>query len=137
MEVKKVKIKNSVLLQAGPILTKILELKLGVKTSYAIAKTLRGISPHLELVNELRQKIINKYVDLDVSGLPIIIKDEETGVERMQISNRDEFVKEMDALLLESEEISVYQVSLDDLSAAETMTPGEMMLLLELQLVEE
>jgi len=104
------KVPNSKLVNSVDSLQSIGKLNLPVKTSFAIAVTLKEIDDALTVFNAEREKIINKYAELNEYNQP---KVNEQG--NVIITNVPDFNKDLNELLAIEVELNVNPISVEAL----------------------
>ena len=101
------KIKLSVIREAGPVLVQILGNPIDPKLSYRISKIARKLSDELRLIEEARVKLVNeKYGEeqKDVEGKVL------PGGKRVSEENMDAFVKEWEVFLDTETELEIQKI---------------------------
>lgn len=100
---------------AEPVLSKLMNQTLPIKTSFRITKIIESVAKDLENFEKHRLQLFDKYGEQQPDNSKII-KDE----------NIEVFSQEIAALLQETVEVPDIQFSLDDLGDIQ-ITPGDLM----------
>jgi hypothetical protein len=85
-------------------ITKLLTSPLPVRISYRLSKVVKIISTELQQFEELRQKLVEKYGEVDSSGMVTVTQ-----------TNQPQFLAEINGLLDEVIEFPDVKINLDDL----------------------
>lgn len=106
-------------------LGKVKDKKMPVKISFAISRNISLLSPEVRDIQRHRTEIIQKYIEKDPDGKPIV--DTDGGA---KISDPEGLEKDLDTLLSEESDIVVRIVSEDAFAAIDgdrydPLTPGE------------
>lgn len=118
------KLNNEKLINSIVVLSKLTNMELNIKVSYAVAKNINKIEKDLEVYNAEKAKLINKYGEKDEEGKLKTREDGTVNIEDIENWNKD--IKEL--LSLESE-IDIHKINEEDLFKCEcNITPGELML---------
>ncbi|WP_300386703.1 hypothetical protein [Clostridium sp.] len=119
------KIKNELLVNSVGVLSKLNNEELSVKVSYKLAKNIKEIDKELKLVDEEKQRLINKYAEKDEEGKNKI--NENGTVNIVDIENWNKDYKE----LLEIEtDLKIDKISIEDLAKSDfKITPRELTLI--------
>lgn len=80
-----------------------------VKLAYSIMKTSKKVRSELEIIEEMRRKLLDKYVDKDKEGKPIVKND------NFQITNQKDLDKEWFDFLNTEIELDVWFIPLEAL----------------------
>lgn len=104
--------KLSTVVNAIPVISKLMSKELPVIQSYAVAKLARRIDEETKLYNEQRQKLLQKYGDQD--GEKYVIRPE----------NVDACNAELEELL--NIDVDISDEKIDILSTDVALTPAEM-----------
>jgi hypothetical protein len=120
-----VKLRNEKIVNSIHVLSKLTNMDLNIKVSYAIAKNISKIEKELEVYNKEKSKLINKYGEKDEEGK--LKKNEDETVKIIDTESWDKDIKE----LLEFEnEIDIHKINKEDLFKCNfNITPGELMLI--------
>lgn len=119
------KLSNEKLANSINVLTKLTNMELPIKFSYALSKNITKIDRELEVYNKERAKLIDKYGEKDEEGK--LKKNEDETVKIIDTESWDKDIKE----LLEFEnEIDIHKINEEDLFKCNcNITPGELMLI--------
>lgn len=118
------KIKNEVLVNSIEVLSKLTNMELPIKLSYAISKNITKIDRELEVYNKERQKLIEKYGEKDKEGK---LKTKEDGT--INILDIDSFNKDLKEILEIETEIDIHTIDLENINTDIKITPGELMII--------
>jgi len=97
---------NAEIFGAFPNLDKVAQLKLPVKTSFAVAKLVQSLSPAYQAIETVRNPLIQKYA--------IVHKDEKQPTIRPNDDNWPQFAAEFGELLALEVEVEFDKVVLPD-----------------------
>lgn len=89
------------------------------KTALYIAKDIKEIDEVLQVYENKRRELINKYGKKDENG-ELIIKDN-----NIELIDRTAFVNEYNGLVMEDVDIDIKKITIDDLENVTTMTPND------------
>ena len=89
------------------------------KTALYIAKDIKEIDEVLQVYENKRRELINKYGKKDDNG-ELIIKNN-----NIELTDRTAFVSEFNALTMEDVDIEVKKIAIDDLENVKNMTPND------------
>ena len=89
------------------------------KTALSIAKDIKEIDEVLQVYENKRRELINKYGKKDENG-ELIIKDN-----NIELTDHTAFVSEFNALTMENVDIEVKKIAIDDLENVTNMTPND------------
>lgn len=89
------------------------------KTALSIAKDIKEIDEVLQVYENKRRELINKYGKKDDNG-ELIIKDD-----NIELTDRTAFVSEFNSLTMEDVDIEVKKIAIDDLENVKNMTPND------------
>ena len=89
------------------------------KTALSIAKDIKEIDEVLQVYENKRRELINKYGKKDENG-ELIIKND-----NVELTDRIAFVSEFNALTMEDVDIEVKKIAIDDLENVKNMTPND------------
>ena len=120
----KLKIRNERLVNSVGVLSKLTNLELPIKLSYAFSKNITKIDVELKAYNIEREKLLNKYGEKDEEGK---LKLSEKG--EVNILDRENFNKEIAELLQCESEIDIHLIDLEKVDAKINITPGELMII--------
>lgn len=118
------KISNERLVNSVGVLSKLTNLELPIKLSYAFSKNITKIDTELKAYNVERAKLLNKYGEKDEEGK---LKLSEKG--EVNILDRENFNKEIAELLQCESEIDIHLIDLEKVDAKINITPGELMVI--------
>ena len=116
------KLKLSEAVSAYVILGQFANIKMGVKTSYAISKNLRKLDPEYQHFETERKKLLSEYFH-EVDGVPVVIP-----------STKDEADKEFEDLMNLEVDVDPYKFHLTDFGMTE-VTPAQLLAIM--WLIEE
>lgn len=89
------------------------------KTALSIAKDIKEIDEVLQVYENKRRELINKYGKKDENG-ELIIKND-----NIELTDRTAFISEFNALTMENVDIEVKKIAIDDLENVKNMTPND------------
>ncbi|MDB2125956.1 hypothetical protein [Clostridium paraputrificum] len=118
------KLSNERLVNSVGVLSKLTNLELPIKLSYAFSKNITKIDAELKAYNMEREKLLNKYGEKDEEGK---LKQSEDG--KVNILDIENFNKEIAELLQCESEIDIHLIDLDKVDAKINITPGELMII--------
>lgn len=118
------KLSNERLVNSVGVLSKLTNLELPIKLSYAFSKNITKIDAELKAYNIEREKLLNKYGEKDEEGK---LKLSEKG--EVNILDRENFNKEIAELLQCESEIDIHLIDLEKVDAKINITPGELMII--------
>lgn len=118
------KLRNERLVSSVEVLSKLTNLELPLKLSYAFSKNITKIDAELKAYNIEREKLLNKYGEKDEEGK---LKLSEKG--EVNILDRENFNKEIAELLQCESEIDIHLIDLEKVDAKINITPGELMVI--------
>lgn len=118
------KLSNERLVNSVGVLSKLTNLELPLKLSYAFSKNITKIDAELEAYNIEREKLLNKYGEKDEEGK---LKLSEKG--EVNILYRENFNKEIAELLQCESEIDIHLIDLESINTDIKITPGELMVI--------
>lgn len=118
-------IKNETLVNSVGVLSKLNNMKLNIKVSYAVAKNISKIEKELEVYNKEKAKLIDKYCEKDKEGNLKIDKDGNT-----KIIDQENWSKDFKELLQIENEIDIHKINEEDLFKCDNanITPRELIL---------
>ena len=118
-------IKNEKLVNSVGVLSKLNNMSLNIKVSYAIAKNINKIEKELEIYNKEKAKLIDKHGEKDEEGK---LKVDESG--NIKILDKENWNKDFKELLEIEAEIDIHKINEEDLFKCDNanITPGELML---------
>lgn len=119
MELNNEKLVNSI-----GVLSKLTNMELPIKLSYALSKNITKIDRELEVYNKERQKLIEKYGEKDKEGK---LKTKEDGT--INILDIDNFNKDLKEILEIETEVDIHLIDLESINADIKITPGELMII--------
>ena len=118
------KLSNERLVNSVGVLSKLTNLELPIKLSYALSKNITKIDVELKAYNMEREKLLNKYGEKDEEGK---LKLSEKG--EVNILDRENFNKEIAELLQCESEIDIHLIDLEKIDTEIKITPGELMII--------
>lgn len=119
------KLRNEKIVNSIHVLSKLTNMDLNIKVSYAVAKNISKIEKELEVYNKEKAKLIDKYCEKDKEGNLKIDKDGNT-----KIINQENWSKDFKELLQIENEIDIHKINEEDLFKCNfNITPGELMLI--------
>lgn len=118
------KLSNERLVNSVGVLSKLTNLELPLKLSYAFSKNIIKIDTELKAYSLERQKLIEKYGDKDKEG-KLTYKDDGT----INILDIENFNKEISELLQCESEIDIHLIDLEKIDTEIKITPGELMII--------
>ena len=118
------KLSNERLVNSVGVLSKLTNLELPIKLSYAFSKNITKIDAELKAYNIEREKLLNKYGEKDEEGK---LKVSEKG--EVNILDRENFNKEIAELLQCESEIDIHLIDLESINTDIKITPGELMVI--------
>lgn len=118
------KLSNERLVNSVGVLSKLTNLELPIKLSYAFSKNITKIDAELKAYNIEREKLLNKYGEKDEEGK---LKLSEKG--EVNILDRENFNKEIAELLQCESEIDIHLIDLESIDTDIKITPGELMVI--------
>ena len=118
------KLSNERLVNSVGVLSKLTNLELPIKLSYAFSKNITKIDAELKAYNIEREKLLNKYGEKDEEGK---LKLSEKG--EVNILDIENFNKEIAELLQCESEIDIHLIDLESINTDIKITPGELMLI--------
>ena len=118
------KLSNERLVNSVGVLSKLTNLELPIKLSYAFSKNITKIDAELKAYNIEREKLLKKYGEKDEEGK---LKVSEKG--EVNILDRENFNKEIAELLQCESEIDIHLIDLESINTDIKITPGELMVI--------
>lgn len=118
------KLSNERLVNSVGVLSKLTNLELPIKLSYAFSKNITKIDTELKAYNVERAKLLNKYGEKDNEGN---LKQNEKG--EVDILDMKNFNKEIAELLQCESEIDIHLIDLESINTDIQITPGELMII--------
>ena len=118
------KLSNEILINSVGVLSKLTNLELPIKLSYAFSKNITKIDAELKAYNIEREKLLKKYGEKDEEGK---LKVSEKG--EVNILDRENFNKEIAELLQCESEIDIHLIDLEKIDTEIKITPGELMII--------
>lgn len=118
------KLSNERLVNSVGVLSKLTNLELPIKLSYAFSKNITKIDTELKAYNMEREKLLNKYGEKDEEGK---LKLSEKG--EVNILDVENFNKEIAELLQCESEIDIHLIDLESINTDIQITPGELMVI--------
>lgn len=117
------KLSNEKLVNSIGVLSKLTNMELPIKLSYAISKNITKINRELVVYNKERQKLIEKYGEKDKEGN---LKAKEDGT--INILDIDSFNKDLKEILEIETEVDIHVIDLEKVDVDIKITPGEIIL---------
>lgn len=117
------KLSNEKLVNSIGVLSKLTNMELPIKLSYALSKNITKINIELAVYNRERQKLIEKYGEKDEESK---LKTKEDGT--INILDIDSFNKDLKEILEIETEVDIHLIDLEKVDADINITPGELML---------
>lgn len=117
------KLSNEKLVNSIGVLSKLTNMELPIKLSYAFSKNITKIDRELVAYNKEREKLINKYGEKDEEGN---LKTKEDGT--INILDIDSFNKDLKEILDIETEVDIHLIDLEKVNVDINITPGELML---------
>ena len=111
-------IKNSQLTnETVAALNTLIELDINASTAFKLTRIIKELSSIVDDKLKMEKKIFDKWVEKDENGEPVVPKNEDgTPVEgAVNITNMEEFTKEMEQLMSVENEIPFDTISFEDL----------------------
>lgn len=118
------KLSNEKLVNSIGVLSKLTQMELPIRLSYAFSKNITKIDRELTAYNKERQKLIEKYGEKDKEGK---LKTKEDGT--INILDIDSFNKDLKEILEIETEVDIHLIDLDKVNADINITPGELMVI--------
>ena len=118
------KISNERLVNSVGVLSKLTNLELPIKLSYAFSKNITKIDAELKAYNVEKRKLLNKYGEKDNEGN---LKQNEKG--EVNILDIENFNKEISELLKCESEVDIHLIDLESINTDIKITPGELMII--------
>lgn len=118
------KLSNERLVNSVGVLSKLTNLELPIKLSYAFSKNITKIDAELKAYNMEREKLLNKYGEKDEEGK---LKLSEKG--EVNILDRENFNKDVAEFLKCESEIDIHLIDLESIDTDIKITPGELMII--------
>lgn len=117
------KLSNEKLVNSIGVLSKLTNMELPIKLSYAISKNITKIDRELTAYNKEREKLINKYGEKDEEGN---LKTKEDGT--INILDIESFNRDLKEILEIETEVDIHVIDLEKVNVDINITPGEIML---------
>ena len=118
------KISNERLVNSVGVLSRLTNLELPIKLSYAFSKNITKIDAELKAYNVEKRKLLNKYGEKDNEGN---LKQNEKG--EVNILDIENFNKEISELLKCESEVDIHLIDLESINTDIKITPGELMII--------
>ena len=118
------KLSNEKLVNSIGVLSKLTNMELPIKLSYAFSKNITKIDRELTAYNKERQKLIEKYGEKDEEGK---LKTKEDGT--INILDIDSFYKDLKEILEIETEVDIHVIDLENINVDINITPGELMVI--------
>lgn len=121
------KLSNEVLINSINVLSKLNNMELNIKVSYAIAKNIDKLEKELKVYNDQKKKLIEKYSVKDEAGN---VKVNEDGTINIQEDKVGEWNVNINELIALENEVDIHQINVEDLFKCDcNITPGELNLI--------
>lgn len=118
------KLSNEKIVKDAPVLGAISQKQLPVKVSYAIAKNISKIEVELKIYNTERNKLINKYAELDEKGNPKI----ENGSIKLKKDHIEDWNKDIKELMAIENDMDIHKFKMSEFEGkACDFSPSELM----------
>lgn len=117
------KLSNEKLVNSIGVLSKLTNMELPIKLSYAFSKNIIKIDRELVAYNKEREQLIEKYGEKDEEGN---LKTKEDGT--INILDIDSFNKDLKEILEIETEVDIHLIDLEKVNVDINITPGELML---------
>ena len=118
------KLSNEKLVNSIGVLSKLTNMELPIKLSYAFSKNITNIDRELVAYNKEKRKLIKKYGEKDKEGN---LKTKKDGT--INILNIDNFNKELKEILEIETEVDIHLIDLESTNVDINITPLELMLI--------
>lgn len=118
------KLSNEKLANSINVLSKLINMELPIKLSYAFSKNITKIDRELEVYNKERQRLIEKYGEKDEEGK---LKVKEDG--NINILDVDNFNKDIKEILEIETDIDIHVIDLDSVNEDIKITPGDLIVI--------
>lgn len=118
------KLSNEKLVNSIGVLSKLTNMELPIKLSYAISKNITKVDRELEAYNKERQKLIEKYGEKDEEGK---LKTKEDGT--INILDIESFNSDLKEILEIETEVDIHLIDLDNINVDINIAPGELMVI--------
>lgn len=118
------KLSNEKLVNSIGVLSKLTNMELPIKLSYAISKNITKIDRELTTYNKERQKLIEKYGEKDEE---CNLKTKEDGT--INILDINSFNNDLKEILEIETEVDIHLIDLEKVDADINITPGELMVI--------
>ena len=118
------KLSNEKLVNSIGALTKLTNMELPIRLSYAISKNITNIDRELVAYNKEREKLIMKYGEKDEEGN---LKTKEDGT--INILDIESFNKDLKEILDIEAEVDIHVIDLEKVNVDINITPGELMII--------
>lgn len=118
------KLSNERLVNSIGVLSKLTNMELPIKLSYAFSKNITKIDRELVAYNKERQKLIEKYGEKDKEG-KLKTKEDST----INILDIDSFNKDLKEILEIKTEVDIHLIDLENINVDINITPGELMII--------
>ncbi|WP_040192086.1 hypothetical protein [Clostridium culturomicium] len=111
------KLSNSKILNSTGALSKISQMELPIKVSYAVAKNIDKIESELKVYNAEKQKLIDKYT----------VKDEHGNL-KISEEHQEAWTRDIEALVEIEVDIDIHKFSVEEfINSNCNISPGELM----------
>lgn len=110
------------ILNAVPVMRELADTSMKIKTAYKVSKIMSAIDKEYQLFQEARTKLIEKYGDRDENHE---LKIDDNGNYSIPPENISNFNEELNEILVETVELNVNPLSIDELDNND-FTPNKM-----------
>ena len=114
-----IKIKNSQLnAETIEALNQLIEMDINASSAFRLTRILKEISSIVEDKLKAEKRILEKYTEKDVDGKPTVAKDKDDNIIQgaVNLTNPDDFTKEMSELMNIDITINHDKINFDDLN---------------------
>jgi hypothetical protein len=125
---------NRVVYDAVPALVELSRRELPIKLAHEIALTLRALRPQAQVVEEFRQKFIDKYCETDDEGKRVMGRGPQ-GEPTVQLRDQEGFAADWREYLEQTDDFTVRPVAMNDLGSDVKIAPWVIDALLEANLL--
>jgi hypothetical protein len=113
-----IKVKNSQLNQeAIEALNNLIELDINASVAFKLTRIIKELSSIVDDKSKMEKRIFDKWIEKDESGDPVPAKDKDGNVidGLVNLTDADQFSKEMESLMNTENEIPFDKINFDDL----------------------
>lgn len=118
------KLSNEKIINSIGALNKLSNMELPIKLSYALSKNITKINMELEVYNNERQKLIEKYGAKDEEGK---LEAREDGT--IDIVDSENWNRDLKELLEIETDVDIHTIDLESINTDIKITPGELMVI--------